>query len=455
MLKDKVHKVFSKLSNYDITFETFDKLTVKIFLEEKNSRDKDLCHVLSDLDNCWSINVVKMEDNQVNNLVKNELLNNRLLEKDFLKIKEIDLVLDKSKLGLKHNEIYFRDLSNLITISYLKLPIIDTIFNHDYDLESVIVFKNIDNNSIINLPNKTVSDKQEYRNIIYNCSGYENITDWLNYLSIESLLRYITKQNSEEIIIEGNKEVTIAEQDIKKCTLSEVNIESLQKINDQFNESDTNIFEKKNFLKKVMTVYLTDDSDFSELIKKIDKIQKDFEKSYNDFINNEIESYFNNKNKIIEEIIKTSSKINDENNKMVTQIFSVLLALLATHFFYFIRSGLISESLFNLLVIGFITLYMMIFYFSNKSSIRYYEDFINDYFDIVGSVYEINSSENELKSKFMDPSLNRFKSTFRFIFVILIIILTIYVIVMFGVIGILLQILGAVIFYEIITIYKI
>lgn len=456
MLDKEIMQFFNIFKEHNVQQETIKDMRVSVNLSDNVDVDLEILNsCMSKLNDCWSLLSVKDSSNESISYLNDQLNKGKLKEKGIKIIRSLEFVLNKTKLNLDANECYFYSLDNLMALNYRGLPDINVVYNHDLSHENVIDFVKIDDfSNYTPEPTKENAIGHEYRNLIFKKSDCQKLNEWMYNIAIEALLRYVTNQNELEIILDGVKKVTINSNNISEHQVTEKQREAIMKINDIFNKTDVNMREKSDLLIKVMTIYLDDEADFSDVIKKSVKIQDDFDSAYKNLIKEVLGNYFDNKNKIIEEIIKTSSKINDENNKMVTQIFSVLITLLATQFFYFIRIELISEQIFSIIFVGFIVLYTIIFYFNNKSAINYYENFINNYFDVVGSVYELNNDENELKNKFMNPSLNRFKKTFRLIFSILVIIITIYVTVMFGVVGILLQVLGVIIFYELISIYK-
>lgn len=254
----------------------------------------------------------------------------------------------------------------------------------------------------------------------------------MDYLVITATLLFISDQEdiNDEIIINGEKEVGIKKYNYLDCSLNNFQRDDLNNLNLLIAENDTNVKDKVYMLKKIISLYLPDDAEIKDFIEKLSKIYPKFSDTVDNYIDNKVDSYFDNYNKLIEEVIKSSNKITEETNKSITQLLTVLTTILASLFVYFYKSREINSILFLSIVFIFLFCSSATIIYNHITNYRYYNKFIDNYFEVVNSIYSFKESERSIRDKLLMPAIKRYKKTI-WIFACITSILTLFIINLF------------------------
>lgn len=97
------------------------------------------------------------------------------------------------------------------------------------------------------------------------------------------------------------------------------------------------IDEKRNhdkllLLRNTMSLYLSSDEVVAGLEKNIDEIKKNVEFNFNAYVQNKVKLFLDQKNKLLQEYISTTKKIEELTSNLISQIRAVSLSLLGTIF---------------------------------------------------------------------------------------------------------------------------
>ncbi|MEG0294502.1 hypothetical protein [Enterococcus sp.] len=129
-------------------------------------------------------------------------------------------------------------------------------------------------------------------------------------------------------LIRGHKAITVEliDMDIPKETAIQVG-ELFDFILDDEKHHD-----KLNILRNTLTIFLDSNSSTSTLIETCEEILKSVKYNFNLYIQDKVKLFLEQKNKLLQEFINTTKKIEDLTNGLIAQIRTVLLSLLGTIF---------------------------------------------------------------------------------------------------------------------------
>lgn len=117
-------------------------------------------------------------------------------------------------------------------------------------------------------------------------------------------------------------------------------------------------------LRNTMSLYLSSDETVAGLEKNINEIKKNVEFNFNAYIQNKVELFLDQKNKLLQEYISTTKKVEDLTSNLVSQIRTIMLSLLGTIFLTLLGEIKSAETkvMLNLVLLSF-TFYFCINWF--------------------------------------------------------------------------------------------
>lgn len=362
---------------------------------------------------------IETESNGNNGLLLDNYTSNKLTKEEFNQIKNMEFMIHKTKIQLEDHEIFYLDIKNFIENKFDCKKMYSIVYNVDRNIEGPINFVKISNSQFLeNKRNNKIEKITDYRCFI-KTMDYTNdeltlsLYNYIDYVSIISTFSFITEQKeiSDTIELKGDKHVNINNITPSNCSMDNETRKILIKLNSHLNSEDLHAYDKNKILIKVLTVYLNDNSNIKEFIEKLEKIYTKASDSIENYINKNVENYFNNHNKLIEEVINTCNKITDVTNKSITQLLSVITAILASLFFYIYKKDDLDIFLFTKMIIVFILLVGLIIVIHHSFNYKYYKRFIGEYFEVIDNIYSFKESEQTIKSKLISPALRRYKNT--------------------------------------------
>lgn len=427
---EKLNELFNIIDNPKVISENNETLKIELDKQHLDKISLIKLNKINDFQQFCKLFSVTVKG-KVNRYLKEKFIGNSITDSDYSQIEKVELIIDKNKLYLNKYEVYFYDLENFMKIPLKFDDVIKIVYNNTLSMNGPINFINI--NDVNSVSVNEISDNDftiyDYRHFTKNYNidhpMKKKVISYMDYVVITSTLLYISEQHeyNNGIKLNGEKEIQISNYFYEDCLLNEFERSDLKKINLLIKDDDPNIRDKIYMIKKIISLYLPDSSYVKDFISKLNKIYPKFADTVDNYIDNKVENYFENHNKLIEEVIKSSNKITEETNKSITQILTLLTTLLASLFVYFYKSKEINSTLFLSLVIFFLIVSSVVIIYNHISNFNYYTRFIDNYFDVINSIYHFKASEKSIRKKLLEPSIKRYEKTINQ-FIILVSILT-------------------------------
>ncbi|MGM0217631.1 hypothetical protein [Enterococcus sp. AZ126] len=245
-----------------------------------------------------------------------------------------------------------------------------------------------------------------WKNDLYN-EGYDRVSEEL----LSTFVRIVCNKNlkSRKYIIRGHKTIIM---EITPFSISKDKQKLIGELFDFILDADKHQ-DKLQILRNTMTIYLDTNSDTKIFVEKIEEILKSVNFSFNLYIQDEIELFLGQKNKLLQEFISTARKVEDLTNTLITQFRTVILSLLGTIFLSLLnninssKTSAILNLVFLSYIIYFIVNFILIFYQKKQKeallvSLKNYTEELG----VIGDAKDNNLSYDGLKEKYVDESLS-------------------------------------------------
>lgn len=185
--------------------------------------------------------------------------------------------------------------------------------------------------------------------------------------------------------------------------------------------------DKLSLLRNTMTIFLDNYSDTENFFEKSNEILKSVKYNFDLYIQDKVKLFLDQKNKLLQEFIQTTKKIEDLTNSLVSQIRTVSLSLLGTVFLSLlndINRGQ-TAAILNLVLLSYVLYFSLNFLliFKQKkqkdnllSSLENYTEALG----VIGESNENNLSYDNLKKTYLDKTLLVYTNHRKWILVILV-----------------------------------
>ncbi len=439
---EELNIFFNSMINYDVVSEN--NKSAKVRISDRTLKNIGFENILK-FNSGTIIKPLRIETNNASNnnsFLLDKYLNNQLEKEDFNQMISIDFVIEKSNINLEKHEIFYVDLKKFIDGKFNCNNLYSVVYNVERDVMGAINFVKISNKNFMkNRPENKIQDITDYRSYIKNMDYTTdeltlNIYNYIDYVTIISTFAFITEleQIDDSIELKGDKHININNITPSNCSLKNETRNILKKLNSHLNSEDLHVYDKNKILIRVLSIYLNDNSNLKDFIEKIEKIYVKTSDSIENYINKNVDNYFDNHNKLLEEVINTCNKITDVTNRSITQLLSVITGILASLFFYVYKKQDLDSILFTTIIIIFILLVGFIIVLHHSYNYIYYKNFLIKYFNVIDNIYSFKESEILINSNLISPALKRYKNTilrisillFLFIFIGILIIINIY-----------------------------
>ena len=171
--------------------------------------------------------------------------------------------------------------------------------------------------------------------------------------------------------------------------------------------------DKLTLLRNTLTVYLNSESDIKNFIDEAPEIIKSLKYNFELYIQEKIHVFLDQKNKLLQEYIGVTKKIEEMTAGLVTQIRTVAFSLLGTIFLSLLSDITKSKTvaIMNLALVCYIlyfcvNLVLVIIQKSQKNALlKSLENYTKE-LGVIGEQSDNNLSYNSLKEKYLQKSLN-------------------------------------------------
>lgn len=172
-------------------------------------------------------------------------------------------------------------------------------------------------------------------------------------------------------------------------------------------------YDKLLILRNTMTLFLDSEEDVDGIEKKIKEIRKNVEFNFNAYVQDKVKIFLEQKNKLLQEFINTTKKIEELTSSMVSQLRTVLLSLLGTIFISLINDlnkGK-TPAILNLVLLSyifFLVMQLILILYQNKNKkvlLNILEKYTGE-FGQIGNGIEDDYSYKKLKERYLDETIN-------------------------------------------------
>ena len=180
------------------------------------------------------------------------------------------------------------------------------------------------------------------------------------------------------------------------------------------------IDEKRNhdkllLLRNTMSLYLSSDEGVAGLERNIDEIKKNVEFNFNAYIQNKVELFLDQKNKLLQEYISTTKKIEELTSNLISQIRAVSVSLLGTIFLSLLGDIKKADTkvMVNLVLVSYI-FYLTINWFLIFRQKKQKDNLLNnleEYTTEIGTLggnLDDSFSYNKLKKRYLENTENTY-----------------------------------------------
>ena len=209
----------------------------------------------------------------------------------------------------------------------------------------------------------------------------------------------------------------------KTITLELIESEIPEKVAIQIGElfdfilDDEKHHDKLNILRNTLTIFLDSESNIENFVVKSEEILKSVKYNFNLYIQDKVKLFLEQKNKLLQEFINTTRKIEELTGNLISQIRTVSLSLLGTIFLSLlnnINQGN-NRALLNLVILSY-TFYLMLNLLIVCKQNNQKEAMLNNlkkYTEELGAIgdnKDNNLSYESLKDKYLQMSLNYYEN---------------------------------------------
>ncbi|TPE00256.1 hypothetical protein FJO98_15590 [Enterococcus sp. PF-2] len=293
-----------------------------------------------------------------------------------------------------------------------------TTINDDIDEEELFEFEVL--NSIFK--NKKLNSYLDYPITWISISDRTQSVPLCKHAVLETFFSIVsnTVVSKTNFIIRGYKTVHLDISSKKEVSEEVCNIigELMKFIIDKQRNHD-----KLLLLRNTCTLFMDSDEDIIGLEKKIFEIKKNVEYNFNAYIQDKIKIFLDQKNKLLQEFIATTKKIEDLTNNLISQMRTISLSLLGSIFLSLLNDlnkGK-THALINLVLLSytFFFLFNLIIVIKQSKQKKALENSLRKYTKSLGVIDNSDDSlsyEN-LKEDYLKDSLDFFDSYRRWMIV--------------------------------------
>lgn len=300
-------------------------------------------------------------------------------------------------------------------------------FESDFLIIKEFQSKNLSSNKVIssvakskfedfnNIHNSTYEDKKLKSYFEYPLTWFnlEN-DDYLNELKcrmIDCFFKTICNKELEhgKYLIRGHKTIVL------EVTKESIDVNTIDIVKEMFDFLlDVNKHhDKLILLRNTLTLFLDSESNSFDFIRKSDEILKTLKYNFNLYVQDKIKIFLDQKNKLLQEFVNTTKRIEDLTNSLISQIRSVALSLLGTILISLLGDVKNNTSLaiMNLVILCY-TAYLgvnwILVFYQNKQKESYLNSLKNYTKELgaIGNQSENNLSYENLKEKYLDSSIS-------------------------------------------------
>ncbi|MBK1994972.1 hypothetical protein JI640_03375 [Listeria ivanovii subsp. londoniensis] len=448
-MNDIVRKIFAFIETPEIfeKSETIDKISCKESCQVKNVK-KTEAYKLGQ--NKGIETTFKIEGENIQSTSIDELISLYTEER----YKEIESNLEiKVRISKKIITEEYPEISNLSFFSSLS-EAMKQVFSlpwNDANYKQVIYIKDLPENQILSSPYLLISDievnkvskeeiiiKNEFKDIFHEVNNYyESVSldlysklpiAWIdNSTSRKRNITYVLKQielmmnlvcnkiiAKDIFVIRGYKTITFT-----VTTDDFTNLEQVEDINKKlfsFLLDKEKFYDKKIILRNTLTLYLNDTSNTTNYVNNCEEIYKSVEYNFNLYVQNKIEVFLEQKNKLLQEFIDVSGKMQDRAQTVSDQLRTVGLSLLGTIFLSLLNNLNMSFSkpMINIVLISYIIYFCIniVLVFFAKSNVKVIKENLRDFVNTFGDIEIRNQNEsftyNDLYEKYLKKPVRNF-----------------------------------------------
>ncbi|MBF0015872.1 hypothetical protein HAX42_16865 [Enterococcus casseliflavus] len=175
--------------------------------------------------------------------------------------------------------------------------------------------------------------------------------------------------------------------------------------------------DKLSLLRNTMTIFLDSQSDEANFFDKSNEILKAVKYNFDLYIQDKVKLFFDQKNKLLQEFILTTKKIEDLTNGLISQMKTIALSLLGSIFLSLLNdlNKVSTHALLNLVLLSYIFFFLfnMIIVFNQKEQKDSLTESLKNYtssLGVVGGSQNNSLSYETLKDEYLQKSLNLFDS---------------------------------------------
>ena len=245
-----------------------------------------------------------------------------------------------------------------------------------------------------------------------NKSNKESI---INYKVISTFIKIICNNDlgKNKYLVRGHKTITL------ELIESEIPEKVAIQIGELFDFilDDEKHHDKLNILRNTLTIFLDSESNIENFVVKSEEILKSVKYNFNLYIQDKVKLFLEQKNKLLQEFINTTRKIEELTGNLISQIRTVSLSLLGTIFLRLlnnINQGN-NRALLNLVILSY-TFYLMLNLLIVCKQNNQKEAMLNNlkkYTEELGAIgdnKDNNLSYESLKDKYLQMSLNYYEN---------------------------------------------
>ncbi|MGY3778019.1 hypothetical protein [Isobaculum melis] len=262
-----------------------------------------------------------------------------------------------------------------------------------------------------------------------------NGLDAFNVRSIQTFLSIVCNKildtDHSSFLIRGYKTVCLSIENEPR--ISRDTVFSIEKLTN-FIIDDKRIQDKLLILRNTMTLFLNSDENISGLDKSMKEIEMNVEYNFNTYIQDKIQLFFDQKNKLLLEFIATARKLEEQTNSIISQFRTVVLSLLGTIFLSLMNNitSAKTSAIVNIVLLSYLIFYVVNFFLvlNHKEEVNAILSSLRKYTKEI-SIDGKNNSFEELKKDYLDYPLSLYncyrKWVIRFLLLLIVVFLSLFI----------------------------
>ncbi|MDT0013852.1 hypothetical protein [Listeria cossartiae] len=480
-MNDEITKILSFIESPGVNknSEFYNKMAYKEFCQVKDVKNSATYKLgqIDGVETAFKINNLNVSITSIDELINIYARNGNSNEyKNNSDDIEITVRIKKELIIKKYSEI--SNLSFFTSLSEAMIHIFSIPWK-DLNYKQVIYIKDLPDNQTLNSPYLLISDievnnisnedtliKEEFKDIFHDVNKYYESSSldlysklpiaWIdNNSTSERNSVYILKQiellmglicnksiSNDTFVIRGYKAITFSITPADFTNLKQV--EDVNKKLFYFLLDKEKYYDKKIILRNTLTLYLNDTATTINYVKNCEEIYKSVEYNFNLYVQNKIEIFLEQKNKLLQEFIDVSRKMQDRAQSVSDQLRTVGLSLLGTIFISLLNNLNMSFSkpMINIVLLSYIIYFCIniVLILFNRSNVKVVEANLREYVNSFGDFQFENQNEylsyEELHKKYLKKPIGNFNilswGTIIFLGILIICFLSIYLSLRFG-----------------------